>query len=167
MTQSFEEIAEAICARCGGKCCHEAHPPLSPARVASLRAQGVPLSAFEYTGYTRFRSHENGMCVMCTGGKCRIHAFKPETCVAGPFTFEVRDHTLHLFLKHESLCPLVPYLKGDEKAYTTQYRMAVERLTALVRTLPGSELEVINGIPEPDTELIAEIPLDPGRVLIP
>jgi len=162
MMQSFEETAEAICAECGGRCCHEAHPPLSPARLAEFRARGVPLSVAEFDGYTRMKSHDDGMCIMCSGGKCRVHAFKPETCVAGPFTFEVQDHTLHLFLKHESICPLVPYLKADGDAYAAQFRIAVKSLMALVRSLPCDELEVINRIPEPETELVAEIPLGPG-----
>ncbi|OPX73040.1 MAG: Flagellin N-methylase [Methanoregulaceae archaeon PtaU1.Bin059] len=163
MPGSFEETAEAICAGCGGKCCHEAHPPLSPARIEEFRARGVPPSVIEFVGYTRMKSHDNGMCIMCSGGKCRVHAFKPETCVAGPFTFEVQDHTLRLFLKHETICPLVPYLKADADAYATQFRMAVKSLMVLVRSLPAQELDVINRIPEPETELVAEIPIPPGE----
>lgn len=161
MMRSFEETAEAICAECGGRCCHEAHPPLSPARMEEFRARGVPLSVAEFAGYTRMKSHDDGMCILCRSGKCRVHAFKPETCVAGPFTFEVQDHTLRLFLKHESVCPLVPYLKADEIAYASQFRMAVRSLTALVRSLPAHELDAINRIPEPETDLVAEILLEP------
>ncbi|HOT04394.1 MAG TPA: YkgJ family cysteine cluster protein [Methanolinea sp.] len=159
MSVSFEETAEAICAECGGKCCHEAHPPLSPARMDEFRARGVPLSVAEFDGYTRMKSHDDGMCIMCSGGKCRVHAFKPETCIAGPFTFEVHDHTLRLFLKHETICPLVPYLKANADAYAAQFRMAVKSLIVLVRSLPAQELDVINRIPEPETELVAEIPI--------
>lgn len=162
MNASFEERAEAICAECGGRCCYDAHPPLTPGKVAELRAKGVPPSVIEYTGYTRMKAHDDGMCVMCSGGRCRIHAFKPDTCVAGPFTFDVQDHTLRLFLKDESLCPLVPYLVADPEAYATQYQKAVKSLTSLVRSLPADDLDAINRIPEPDTTLVAEIPLEQG-----
>jgi len=106
------------------------------------------------------KARDDGLCIMCNGGRCRIHAIKPETCMAGPFTFDVTDHTLRIFLKRESLCPLVPYLKMDEDAYKNQFQMAVRSLTALVRSLPAPELEVISNIPEPETDLVAEIPLD-------
>lgn len=167
MTVSFEAIAEAICAECGGKCCREAHPPLSPHRAAILQAWGIPSSAFESNGYTRLRSRDDGLCVMCAGGRCMIHAVKPETCVAGPFTFDVSDHTLRIFLKRESLCPLVPYLKADAAAYEAQFRAAAKRLAELVRALPARELDVINAIPEPETELVAEIPIERSEVAGP
>lgn len=167
MTVSFEAIAEAICAACGGKCCHEAHPPLSPARIAILHGKGVLPSAFERNGYTRMKAGHDGTCIMCRDGRCRIHAVKPETCVAGPFTFDVTGNTLRLFLKRESICPLVPHLKADGDAYQTQFRMAEQNLADLVRSLPLHELDVINAIPEPETDLVAEIPLDLERARIP
>lgn len=98
---------------------------------------------------------------MFSGGRCRIHSAKPETCVAGPFTFEVTDQTLSLFLKRESACPLVKYLKEDPEAYQEQYREAVRRLVRLARSLPRTELDVISRIPEPETDLVAGIPLPP------
>lgn len=162
MTEPFETIAEAICAACGARCCHGAHPPLSPGRISLLLEEGIPACAFESPGYTRMRSGDDGICIMCSGGRCRIHAVKPETCTAGPFTFDVTDHTLRIFIKKETICPLVCFLKGDRAAYDTQYRMAVESLTTLVRSLPAPELDVINMIPEPETDLVAEIPLTPG-----
>ncbi|MBP7119690.1 MAG: YkgJ family cysteine cluster protein [Methanolinea sp.] len=167
MTGSFEALAEAVCATCGAQCCYGAHPPLSPGRIAILRERGVPHTAFECNGYTRIHSDQDGLCIMCIDGRCRIHAFKPETCVAGPFTFEVADNRLRLFLKHESICPLVPYLKADERVYETQFQNAAQILADLVRSLPSRELDVINAIPEPETDLVAEIPLDPGGDCIP
>lgn len=108
------------------------------------------------------KSAQDGLCIMCIDGRCRIHAVKPETCVAGPFTFEVAGNRLCLFLKHESICPLVPYLKADEHIYVTQFQHAAQILANLVRSFPPQELDVINAIPEPETDLVAEIPLDPG-----
>ncbi|MDD1716538.1 MAG: YkgJ family cysteine cluster protein [Methanolinea sp.] len=161
MVSSFEERAGAICARCGGRCCKDANPPVSPDRIAALQGLGIGKDDIEYAGYTRLRSQEGGMCVMFSGGRCRIHSAKPETCVAGPFTFEVTDHTLSLFLKRESSCPLVKHLNEDPEAYQAQYREAVRRLVRLIRSLPPGELEVISRIPEHETDLVAGIPLPP------
>lgn len=167
MTVSFEAIAEAICAACGGKCCHEAHPPLSRARIAILNGKGVLPSAFERNGYTRMKAGHDGTCIMCRDGRCRIHAVKPETCVAGPFTFEVAGNTLRLFLKRELICPLVPYLKADERVYEAHFQNAAQILADLVQSLPSRELDVINAIPEHETDLVAEIPLGSGGDCIP
>jgi len=159
----FEKTASAICARCGATCCHEARPPLSPGRVALLLANGVSPGDIEYAGYHRIRTRENGMCVMCSGGKCRIHSFKPETCRAGPFTFDVEGETVRIFLKHDSLCPLVAFLKADPAMYAVQFRVAVNNILSLARSLEPDELAVISAIPEPDCDLVAEIPLFPGN----
>ncbi len=162
-----DDLCEALsracegCHRQGG-CCFEARPPLSQERIDILMKNGVPGEAIEFEGYKRLRLKPDGYCLLFRDGKCSIHSIKPETCVAGPFTFDVQDHTLRLFLKHESICPLVPYLMADADAYAAQFRMAVKSLMVLVRSLPGQELDVINRIPEPETELVAEIPLDPG-----
>lgn len=159
MNPEFEKTASAICARCGAKCCHEARPPLSPMMVAVLLENGVSPADIEYAGYYRIRTQENGMCVMCSGGKCRIHPFKPETCRAGPFTFDVEEGYVRIFLKHDSLCPLVPFLKSDPAMYAEQFRVAAENILSLARSLGPDELAVISAIPEPDCDLVAQIPL--------
>lgn len=151
--------AEAICAACGGVCCREAHPPLSGERVRALLDAGVARDAIEFAGYLRLGCREDGMCVLFSGGKCQAHAVKPETCLAGPFTFDVSGHTIRIFLKRESICPLAACLRRDPAWYESQYRTAAERLTRLVRLLPRGELAAIAAIPEPETDLVAEIPL--------
>jgi len=163
MTQEFEDAASAICACCGARCCREARPPLSPRRIALLLEKGVSPGDIEYAGYYRIRAREDGLCAMCSGGRCRIHGYKPETCRAGPFTFDVEGGTVRVYLKHDSLCPLVPALKADPERYGEQFRAAVGNILALARSLPPDELAVISAIPEPDCDLVAEIPLDPGR----
>jgi len=47
--------------------------------------------------------------------------------------------------------------------YGEQFRAAVGNILALTRSLPPGELAVVSAIPEPDCDLVAEIPLDPGR----
>jgi hypothetical protein len=90
--------------------------------------------------------------------KCTCHEIKPETCRAGPFTFDVEGDTIRIFLKHASICPIVPLLKEESGAYRQQYERAAENIIRLVTGLSDAEIEAINRIDEPETELVAEIP---------
>ena len=150
--------AEAICGSCGGHCCNGACPPLCDERIAVILSRGNFKDRIETNGYRRIRTKENGECAMFESGKCIIHAFKPETCMAGPFTFGVTDRNIEIFLKQESICPLIPHLKADREMYTMQYNRAVEHITNLVGSLPDNELRIISAIPEPETDLIAILP---------
>lgn len=100
----------------------------------------------------------DGMCICRQDGKCSIHGVKPETCRAGPFTFDVRGDSIEIFLKSESICPLVGLLREVPPAYNQQYSVAEKSITFLVANLPDEELALICSIDEPDTEKVAEIP---------
>jgi len=144
--------------KCGGHCCDEAHPPISQTCEQRLLAAGVPVTAFETTGYRRLRVNPDNTCILMKEGMCKIHAIKPETCRAGPFTFDVNGDMIRLFLKHESICPIVSLLKEVPEAYEQQYDLAVKNLTNLVAHLTDVEIDAINRIEEPETDLVAEIP---------
>lgn len=164
MTDDWLLRAEEICLQCGGHCCNEAHPPVSGQCHERLRKEGVPAEYFETAGYRRMRSRPDGTCICWNGGKCSIHAIKPETCRAGPFTFDVRDDVIEIFLKFESICPVVALLKEVPAAYDVQYSLAVQSITHLVAHLTEEELAAICSIDEPETEKVAEIPKKrPGR----
>ena len=150
--------AESICMRCGGHCCDDAHPPVSSSCYERLTKAGVDPAMFETEGYTRLKTRANGECVLSVNGKCTIHRFKPETCRAGPFTFDVKGDVIEIFLKYETLCPIVTLLKEVPEAYGQQYAAAVRSITHLVRNLSDDELDVICRIDEPETEKVAEIP---------
>jgi Fe-S-cluster containining protein len=150
--------AEEICMRCGGHCCVDAHPPVSRSCCERLTAAGVSPDLFEEAGYRRLKAHENGVCILSEHGKCIIHAIKPETCRAGPFTFDVRDDVIEIYLKFSRICPLVTLLKGTPEAYQLQYDLAVKSITHLVRNLTQAEIEAVCRIDEPETEKVAEVP---------
>ncbi len=116
------------------------------------------MTAFETTGYRRLRVNPDNTCILMKEGMCKIHAIKPETCRAGPFTFDVNGDMIRLFLKHESICPIVSLLKEVPEAYEQQYDLAVKNLTNLVAHLTDVEIDAINRIEEPETDLVAEIP---------
>jgi Fe-S-cluster containining protein len=161
LTDDWNLRAEAICHTCGGHCCDGACPPLSTDRIRIILAHGSHNDKIEQNGYHRIRTKENGECAMMENGRCIIHAIKPETCRAGPFTFSVTGTVIEIFLKHESICPLVTHLKADPEMYAKQYARAAENIVELVAALPEEELLVISAIPEPDTDKIAELPRQP------
>ena len=153
---------ESLCRACGARCCIGACPPLSPERAALILSRGAYGDCIEYAGYRRIRLRENGECAMLTGGTCAIHAFKPETCKAGPFTFAVSDAGLEIYLKQETICPLAGLLRADPARYREHYRVAIGQITGLVASLSASELRVISAIPEDATELVEILPLPAG-----
>lgn len=151
-------LAESICMRCDGHCCHDAYPPISPACYERLTKAGVLPEMFESEGYTRLKAKKNRECILLVNGKCSIHSCKPETCRAGPFTFNVKGEVIEIFLKHESICPMVRLLKEVPEAYEQQYNAATKSIAHLVRNLTEDELAAICRIDEPETEKIAELP---------
>jgi Fe-S-cluster containining protein len=104
------------------------------------------------------KTRADGTCTLWNAGKCGIHGIKPETCRAGPFTFDVKGDVIEIFLKFESICPLVRLYKDVPEAYNQQYALATECITRLVSNLTDEELAVICRIEEPETEKVAEIP---------
>ena len=159
-----ESLCEALSKACGechlaGGCCFEARPPLSQERIAILTANGVDLNAVEFNGYKRLKLRQDGFCILFRDGKCSIHSFKPETCVAGPFTFDIVNNKLQIFLKQETICPMVRFLKADRKAYDSLFEVSVQKIMDLVAAIPPEEMAEILKIEEPETDLVAEIDL--------
>jgi uncharacterized protein len=155
-----EAISQA-CSEChlDGGCCFEARPPLSQERIDILLKNGVAEDAVEFAGYKRLRLKKDGFCLLFQKGKCSIHSIKPETCVAGPFTFDIIDNVLQIFLKRESICPMVRFLKANRKAYDGLFETSVEMIMHLVNSVPAAEMAEILKIEEPETDLVAEIRL--------
>lgn len=159
-----ESLCEALSKACGechlaGGCCFEARPPLSQERIDILTANGVDLNAVEFNGYKRLKLRQDGFCILFRDGKCSIHSFKPETCVAGPFTFDIVDNKLQIFLKQETICPMVRFLKADRKAYDSLFEVSVQKIMDLMAAIPPEEMAEILKIEEPETDLVAEIDL--------
>ena len=135
-------------------------PP--PAFRSLLSPAGLPKECRKHplNGGDTARSgrRDDGTCIFCNGNKCSIHGIKPETCRAGPFTFDVKGDIIEIFLKYETICPVVGLLREDPEAYEHQFALAKKSITHLVRTCRDEELEAICRIEEPETEKVAEIP---------
>ena len=161
MDEELKRTLSRACDEChlAGGCCFEARPPLSQRRIEILMENGVSPDAVEFAGYKRLRLGEDGFCVLFRDGRCCIHEIKPETCVAGPFTFDVNGGMLQIFLKKESICPMVRILRSNRRAYDALFTTAVERIMDLLRAVPQEEVAQILKIDEPETDLVAEIPL--------
>lgn len=136
-----------------------AMPPLTEKRIDILLANGVSPDDIEIDGYKRLRLKPDGFCVLFQDGKCSVHSVKPETCVAGPFTFDVKGRILQIFLKKPSICPMVEVLKKNPEVYEGLFEASVSNIVDLINALPPEELEEIVKIDEPETELVAEIKL--------
>jgi Fe-S-cluster containining protein len=158
MTQDWSVRAGAICMHCGGRCCTDAHPPVSAHCYRRLVGRGVPEDSFEWRGYRAVRARGDGTCIFCHGNKCSIHDIKPETCRAGPFTFDVKGDVIVIFLKYKTICPVVSLLREVPEAYEHQFTLAKKSITHLVLNLTDEELGAICRIEEPETVKVAEIP---------
>lgn len=161
MDDSLCEALSRACGNCqlGGGCCFEARPPLTQNRIDILLAKGVSPESIEFAGYRRLKLKRDGFCALFENGMCSVHSIKPETCVAGPFTFDMQGDILQIFLKKESICPMVKVLIENREAYDGLFQAAVERIIDLVNALPEDELAEILKIEEPETDLVAEIRL--------
>lgn len=160
MDDKLCQALSQVCDECQiAGCCFEARPPLSQERIDILMENGVNGDAVEFDGYRRLRLGEDGFCVLLKEGKCSIHAFKPETCVAGPFTFDINEMMLQIFLKRETICPMVRILNANKEAYDAFFETSVEKILHLVKSLPDEEMAQILKIDEPETDLVAEIGL--------
>ena len=102
-------------------------------------------------------------CILFAENRCRHHGIKPETCRAGPFTFDLNGGTIELYLKTEQACPLVRLLKENPGAWRQQYETAVQNIRNLVANLPEEELTAVCRIDEPETEYVTSIPLSGGK----
>ncbi|MEM2426271.1 MAG: YkgJ family cysteine cluster protein [Archaeoglobaceae archaeon] len=148
-----------VCSKCGGKCCFEAKPPISNKRLKILLENGISSDFVEFGKYKHLKLKEDGYCVFFDNGKCKIHGIKPETCVAGPITFDIREGKLELYIKKETICPLVKFLKENEDVLKEHMNIALEKILDLIRELEKGELEEILKIEEPETEKIFEVNL--------
>jgi len=160
-----EDLCQTLSRACddchlAGGCCFEARPPLSQKRIDILMENGVSADAIEFVGYKRLRLRQDGFCVLFRDGKCSIHDIKPETCVAGPFTFDIEGDMLQIYLKRESICPMVRFLRANRKAYDALFETSVEKIMDLIRSVPEEEMAQILQIDEPQTDLVAEIRLE-------
>lgn len=160
-----------VCSKCRSLCCKNARPPLTGKRMkiigGFLAAQGLRIeSPFCGKAYTFPRETSEGLCVFLDNKarKCLVHSVKPETCVAGPITFDINLQAgrIEWFLKSEGICPLAGLLYRNKEALESHLRSAKKELQTLVSELDSEALCAILRIEEPETFKIGEDPLSLG-----
>lgn len=158
-----------VCGQCKISCCKDARPPVSPKRrkiiedfLGTHPIQGVQPPYFTRENkYTHPREDENGYCIFYNKKTrlCRIHSIKPETCVAGPITFDVNPKTkkLEYYIKMEKICPLAGRIykmkDGTLQKHVTSAKREIRRL---VLDIEPESLKAILKIEEPDTFKVDE-----------
>jgi len=170
-----EQIRQAnffnVCENCPKSCCIGARPPVTSKRKATienyLKATGLTIeNAFEEKNtYTFPKETEDNQCIFLdkTTKKCQIHPVKPETCVAGPITFDINLKTgeIEWLLKTEKICPLAGELYRNKSLLQSHLESARRELLKLVDDLDADALQAILKIEESDTFKIGEDDLSP------
>ncbi len=154
-----------VCEPCTLDCCKGARPPLTSKRKRIiqnfLKSNGVlVLNPFENREYAFPRETQDGHCIFFekTTKKCRIHPVKPETCVAGPITFDINPQTgrVEWFLKTEKICLLAGALYRHKESFEKHAKSAKNEVLSLVQDLDSEALRAILTIEEPHTFKIGE-----------
>ena len=112
---------------------------------------------------------EKGFCIFYNKQtkKCLVHAVKPETCKAGPVTFDINSRTqkIEWFLKTAALCSFAEKLYQDDKQFKAHFEVAKAEILRLIRSLDADALQAILRIDEPQTFKISENTL-PKEVIV-
>lgn len=159
MNQATYDLLAKICEKCGGRCCYYARPPLTEERITLLLDNGIVIDDILFREHRMLNNKSTGFCVGYSEGRCRVQHVKPETCAAGPFTFDVRNGILEIYLKRERVCDLAAFLKSNPAVYHEQFELAVRNIRHLVRSLPIEELQSVCRTAGPEADRVAEIPL--------
>jgi Fe-S-cluster containining protein len=154
-----------ICKECPEGCCTGVRPPLTLERQRKIseyvRANGIALeNLFESRGYMFPRETEIGRCIFLdeTTKKCKIHPVKPETCLAGPITFDVNTETgkIEWFLKTDKICLLAAPLHKNRAEYAKHVKAARKEILRLLHGLDADALRAVLKVEEPDTVKVGE-----------
>jgi len=155
-----------ICSECRDHlCCFGTRPPITSERKrkigAYLQKENIPLTnAFTKTDYVFPTENAEGHCGFYNveTATCLIHHVKPETCVAGPITFDInkRSGGVEWHIKMEKICPLAGVMYKDKQLLQKHLKSAKGEIFRLIRGLDSAELEAILKKDEPDTFKIGE-----------
>ncbi len=154
-----------VCNECGIICCQDAKPPLTENRkkiiTAYLKDHNITVAEpFTTKTYSYPSVDAELRCIFNdkTTKRCMIHPVKPETCVAGPITFDINFATkkVQFFLKKSSICPYAGELFKDQTSLQTHFEVAKKQIHTLIAELSAAELRELNKIEEPETFKICE-----------
>ena len=154
-----------VCQQCALGCCRDVNPPLTVERKKKINdyLQEHELSRkhlFVVAAYSSPAVDSTGLCLFYSKdtGKCSVHLVKPETCRAGPVTFDInlRSRKVEWFLKKTEVCALAKRLCENETLLKEHFAVARAELLQLIRELDAKALRAILLIEEPQTFKIGE-----------
>ncbi len=155
-----------VCGECPHYgCCVQTRPPLTKKRMriidSYLTKNHINIeNPFEQEAYSHPKEKSDGHCVFFDNDsrKCRIHPVKPETCVAGPVTFDINRTTgkIEWFLKKDSICPLAGRLYKKSDVYKKHIVSAKRELVRLIQELDAEALRAVLAVEEPETFKVGE-----------
>jgi len=158
-----------VCGKCKTNCCWDARPPITLERekiiLEYLKAHDIQVdNPFVHAEYTFPRETADGYCIFYDRAtrRCIVHPVKPETCVAGPITFDINAKTgkIEWYLKMEKICPLAGLMYRDKVLLEGHFETARREILHLVRQLSPKALKTILKREEPDTFKIGEKKID-------
>jgi Fe-S-cluster containining protein len=161
----------SVCRNCKTKwsCCHETTPPITEKRRGKiesyLKEKKISIeNAFVTEEYVYPKLDSEGYCVFQDRKtrKCLIHSVKPETCVAGPITFDMNTRTnkIEWFVKMEKICALAGHVYQDKALLGGHVQISKNEISRLVNELDRNELKAILKKDEPETVKIGEDDID-------
>jgi Fe-S-cluster containining protein len=159
-TYNFE-----VCCTCKNGCCRGAKPPLTLKRQKILKdylkKQKLRIEKpFGHESYSFPAEDKSGFCVFYNkeSGKCLVHPVKPETCIAGPVTFDINLQTgkVEWYLKTPEVCALVEPLRENRVLIREHFEAARRELLELICELDVAALQTLMKIEEPQTVKIGE-----------
>jgi Fe-S-cluster containining protein len=155
-----------VCSTCKDSCCKGARPPITNQRRRIIKeyliVRGIKVeNPFTEESYTFPREDAlDGYCIFYDRktGRCQVHPVKPETCVAGPVTFDVNKNTrkIEWYLKTEKICALAGRMFKDELVLQKHLESAKKEVVKLVSELEVKALQAILTREESDTFKIDE-----------
>ena len=155
-----------VCSQCQTTCCIDAKPPLTRKREKTitdhLNTQKLPSeNVFVHEDYTHPAVDAKGYCTFYNKEteKCRVHKVKPETCRAGPVTFDINFQTrkVEWYLKKGEICMLAQQLHDcGGSRFKDHLEAAKTELMRLICELDAESLKAILKISEPQTFKIGE-----------
>ncbi|MCW4046220.1 MAG: YkgJ family cysteine cluster protein [Candidatus Bathyarchaeota archaeon] len=154
-----------ICCTCKGTCCRDAKPPLTESRqkiiTEYLEKQKIHVETlFSHARYSYPAVDKLGFCVFYdkNASKCIVHPVKPETCRAGPVTFDINRRTgkVEWYLKKSEICAFAGTLYSNSASFKQHFEVAKAELLRLICELGAEALQAILEIEEPQTFKVGE-----------
>jgi uncharacterized protein len=158
-----------VCSECRNVCCKDANPPLTNKRKVLLseyleqKTMSIEASLFSVEEYSHPVADQQGLCVFYDKEtrKCKVHSVKPETCIAGPVTFDINLKTgkVEFYLKKAEICQFAGVLYENKALLEEHLSSAQSEILQLISDLDARDLKAILRIPEPETFKISEVDL--------